>query len=171
MNDFSELEADLKKLRPRAASSQLTVRVERALAGDPDVSGRIATAGVLPKKRSFRINWLGLGLGLAAATSFLILAKVNTDQTAPKPKLVAMTPMPLTAPLPVADTFLPAGVTQVVYSRRDEGLQFPEGADEPVRRVRSEKRETLKWHNPKTGTSLRISYPSEEVTLTPVSGQ
>ena len=66
---------------------------------------------------------------------------------------------------------MPAGLTQVVYNTRDEGLHFPEGADQPVRRVRSQKRETLQWRNPGTGTSVRVSYPSEEVTLIPVSGQ
>ena len=59
----------------------------------------------------------------------------------------------------------------MVYSRQDEGLHFPDGANEPVRRVRAQKRETLQWNNPSTRTSLRISYPSEEVTLIPVSGQ
>ena len=53
MNDFSELEAELKKLRPSAASPELAARIERALAETPstvaEVSGRIATAGVLPK--------------------------------------------------------------------------------------------------------------------------
>jgi hypothetical protein len=29
----------------------------------------------------------------------------------------------------------------------------------------------LQWNNPQTGASLRVSYPSEEVTLIPVSGQ
>ena len=175
MNDFTELEAELKKLRPRATSPELTSRIERAFSEGPgsgaEVSGRIATAGVLPAPRRLKINWLGLGLGLAAAAVFLILARVQIDQPIPKQSLVAMTPAPLVAPSPPVDTFLPAGVTQVVYSRQDEGLHFPSRGDQPVRRVRSQKRETLQWRNPGTGTSLRISYPSEEVTLIPVSGQ
>lgn len=175
MNDFSELEAELKKLRPRAASPELTARIERGLAETPstvaEVSGRTATAGVLSKRRTFRVNWFGLGLGLAAAAVFLLLARVNIDQPAKRQTVVAMTPAPFSPPLPVADTFVPAGMTEVVYNTRDEGLHFPEGGDQPVRRVRSRKRETLKWNNPQTGTSLRVSYPSEEVTLIPVEGQ
>lgn len=175
MNDFSELEAELKKLRPRAASPELTARIERALAEAPstvaEVSGRTATAGVLPKRRNIRVNWFGLGLGLAAAAIFLVLARVNIDQPAKRQSLVAITPAPFSPPLPVADTFVPAGMTEVVYNTRDEGLHFPEGADQPVRRMRSQKRETLQWRNPGTGTSVRVSYPSEEVTFIPVSGQ
>lgn len=169
MNDFSELEAELKKLRPRGASPGLAARVEHALA---EVTGGIATAGVLPKQRNFRLNWLGLGLGLAAAAAFLVLARVNVEQTpAKRQSIVAMTPVPFAPPTPVNDVFVPTGLTQVVYDTRDEGLHFPEGADQPVRRVRSQKRETLQWRNPVTRTSVRVSYPSEEVTLIPVSGQ
>ena len=175
MNDFNELEAELKKLRPRAASPDLCARVEQALADAPattaEVSGRTATAGMLPRKRSFRVNWFGLGLGLAAATAFLLLARVNVDGPAKRQSVVAMTPAPFSSSGPVADSFVPAGMTEVVYNTRDEGLHFPEGADEPVRRVRSQKRETLQWRNAGTGTSVRVSYPSEEVTFIPVSGQ
>ncbi len=118
------------------------------------------------------MNWLGLGLGLAAAAALLLLARVNVDQAPGKRQtVVAMTPVPFAQPVPVNDVFVPAGLTQVVYDTRDEGLHFPESGDQPVRRVRSRKRETLKWNNPQTGTSLRVSYPSEEVTLIPVDGQ
>jgi hypothetical protein len=37
--------------------------------------------------------------------------------------------------------------------------------------MRYHTRETLRWQNPQTGASLRVSYPSEEVVLLPVSGQ
>lgn len=169
MSDFTELEGELKKLRPRGASPELAARIERAL--DAEVSGRTATAGVLPKPRSFRVNWLGLGLGLAAAAGFLVLARINVEQPGKRQSVVAMTPSPFAPPIQASDAFVPAGRTEVVYNTRDEGLHFPEGADQPVRRVRSQKRETLQWRNPGTDTSVRVSYPSEEVTFIPVSGQ
>ena len=170
MSDFTELEAELKKLRPRGASPDLSARIERDL--DAEVSGRTATAGVLPKRsRNFRVNWLGLGLGLAAAAALLILARVNVDQPGKRPSVVAMTPAPFAPPIQASDAFLPAGLTEVVYNTSDEGLHFPEGAEQPVRRVRTQKRETLQWRNPGTDTSVRVSYPSEEVTFIPVSGQ
>src|ERR1700676_2254935 len=131
MSDFTELEAELKKLRPRAASPEIPARIERALAEDPstlaEVSGRRATAGMLPKRRNFRVNWFGLGLGLAAAAVFLLLARVNVDQPGKRPSVVAMTPAPFAPPITVSDSFMPAGMTEVVYNTRDEGLHFPEG--------------------------------------------
>jgi hypothetical protein len=170
MSDFTELEAELKKLRPRGASPELSARVEQVLA--TEVSGRTATAGVLPKKpRDFRVNWLGLGLGLAAAAALLILARVNVERPGKRQSVVAMTPAPFAPPIQASDAFVPAGLTEVVYNTSDEGLHFPEGAEQPVRRVRTQKRETLQWRNPGTGTSVRVSYPSEEVTFIPVSGQ
>ncbi len=169
MNDFSELEAELKKLRPAAISTELSARIERGL-NEP--TGATATAGVLPKRRNFRLNWFALGLGLAAAAAFVLLARVNVPRPAtPQRNVASITPMPSTPMTAANSNFVPAGLTQVVYNTRDEGLLFRQGADQPVRRLRSRTRETLQWRNPETGASLRVSYPSEEVTLVPVPGQ
>lgn len=169
MNDFSELEAELKKLRPRPASPDLVARIEVGLA---EVAGRgTATAGVLPKRRSFRPNWFALGFGLAAAAIFLLLARVNVDQPSKSTGLALLTPAPIAPAAKLDDAFIPAALTQVVYDRKDEGLHYTEGQEEPMRRVRSRKRDTVQWKNPQTGATLRVSYPKEEVTLIPVVGQ
>ena len=70
-----------------------------------------------------------------------------------------------------SDKFLPAGATRLVYNTRNEGLQFARGSGQPLRRLRYQTCETWQWRNPTTGASLRVSYPSEEVVLIPVSGQ
>jgi hypothetical protein len=171
MNDFSELEAELKKLRPRGVSPELNARIEISLAAEAAGRG-VATAGVLPKQRRFRLNWFALGLGLAAATTFLMLARVNVDRPTKSAGLALLTPAPITpAAKQAADSFVPSAMTQVVYDRKDEGLHYTAGSDEPMRRVRSRKRETMQWNNPQTGASLLVSYPTEEVTLVPISGQ
>jgi hypothetical protein len=171
MNDFSELEGELKKLRPRPVSPDLSARIEVGLA-EKEAAGRgTATAGVLPKQNKFRLNWFALGLGLAAAATFLVLARVNVDRPSKSTGLALLTPAPITPAAKAVDSFVPAAMTQVVYDRKDEGLHFAEGQDEPMRRVRSRKRETVQWNNPQTGATLRVSYPKEEVTLIPVDGQ
>jgi hypothetical protein len=170
MNDFSELEAELKKLRPRPVSPDLSGRIELSLA--KEVAGRgTATAGVLPKQRRFRPNWFALGLGLAAAATFLVLARVNVDRPSKSTGLALLTPAPITPAAKATDSFVPSAMTQVVYDTKDEGLHFADGADQPVRRLRSRKVQTVQWKNPQTGASLRVSYPKEEVTLVPISGQ
>lgn len=205
MNDFSELEAELKKLRPAAASAELQRKVGDQLSGYSDRSAAERNAAEESRRDTFVVvprdpattppaslgtteelrrhrpgrNWLPLGLALAAAAGFLLLARLNVDQPISKAPAIAAaspamaSPSSTSIPNTTADdsNFVPSGVTQVVYNTRDEGLHFAQGAERPVRRVRSKKRETLQWHNPETGASLRVSYPSEEVTLTPISGQ
>jgi hypothetical protein len=81
-------------------------------------------------------------------------------------------PAPLGAERSTArSSFVPAGGTNLVYNARDEGLHFAEGSERPLRRVRYNTQQTWRWRNPETGASLRVSYPSEEIVLIPVSVQ
>jgi len=170
MNDFSELEGELKKLRPARASGELISRIEGALADA--AQSNIIRPQSRPSGSDFRISWLGLGLGLAAAATFLIVARVDlrpgdkTKQTT----LASATPT-LEQKAAALPNYQPTGLTQVVYGRHDEGLVFPRGATGPSRRVWTAKRETLRWRDRETGAQLAVSYPAEEVTLIPVSGQ
>jgi hypothetical protein len=166
MNDFSELENELKKLRPAQPSGEFLSRVEQAMS---DLADDDRETGKVIHPARFKVSWLSLGLGLAAAAVFLIFARVGMDHPSKRTPIAKNTPAPRST-IATAQ-FIPAGATQVVYNTRDEGLHFPAGYDEPMRRVRYQKRETLQWRNPNTGASLRVSYPSEEVVLIPVSGQ
>jgi len=160
-----ELENELKKLQPVRPSAELISRVERALADAGETGAKI----IRPER--FRVNWLGLGLGLAAAATFLILARVDfrsTEKT--KQTNVSATPS-LQQKAAALPNYQATGLTQVVYSKRDEGRVFPPGAEGPSRRVRTAKRETLRWRDRQSGAQLAVSYPTEEVTLIPVSGQ
>ena len=175
MNDFSELEDKLRKLRPVSPSADLMTRIEREFADErsnhlrSETARPASTAGVMPREPRFHFNWLSLGLGLAAAATLVLFARVQLERPAKKTSLASITPAPqLSSPVSTAQ-FIPAGLTQVVYHTRDEGVHFPN--NQPMRRVRSHSRETLRWRNPTTGASLRISYPSEEVSLVPVTGQ
>jgi hypothetical protein len=164
MNDFSELEAELKQLRPATPSADLLTRVERAL---QDVAN-VSTAGVLPRRRRTNFNWFTLGFGLATATAFFLLMRVNVNHPAPsntQRTAAARTPQAI-APVP---GLLPDGMTRVVYNTSDDGLVYPANFTEPARRLRSRSRETLQWKDPSNGASLRVSYPTEEVELVPVS--
>ena len=168
MNDFSEIESELKKLRPAPVSNDLIARVEkRFLEG--------STVPAPQPKRASGGNWiaLGIGVGLAAAAGFLMLARVHNEQpTKSEPRVATSISTPNKShTLPAGARMIPAGLTEVVYHTRDEGLHFPDGATAPVRRMRYHTKETLRWRNPQTGASLRVTYPSEEVVLLPISGQ
>ena len=186
MNDFSELENDLKALRPAQPSPVLFERIEEAMAENCRASvsdGRPIAAWL----RRFTETPYKLGIGLAAAAGaiVLLLARINTDQARNDDKKVGqVSPLAQTNPgLPAfssrsdvdgsasSNKFIPSGATQVVYNTRNEGLQFPDGSKQPLRRLRYHTQQTWQWRNPSTGASLRVSYPSEEVVLIPVSGQ
>jgi len=175
MNEFSELESELKNLRPVTPSAELFRRIEQAMAqNENDETGKI----VRPAR--FQINWLSLGIALSAAAILLVFARFELPQsTKPGPTVAGNTPahiLPGHAARehynePAANRFVPAEDTQIVYDMRDEGLLFPSGGTQPVRRVRSKTHETWRWQNPATGASLRVSYPSEQIELIPIAGQ
>src|SRR4029450_4918507 len=142
MNDFSELENELKKLRPARPSPALFERVEEAMVGSE-------SAKIIRPDR-FRIHYRAPGFGLAAAAVLLLLAKLNTDRRQePAERIAQNSPAPETKPLLPArrdrsgiegsrssNEFFPAGATQVVYNTRDEGLQFTDRSEQPLRRLR-----------------------------------
>lgn len=165
MNDFSELEAELKQLRPAPVRDELFARIERILV-QPEAA---PTAGVLPRPSRRPGLWWPLGLGLTGATALVLLglgffAEPQTDRT------VAQNPD--TPSVSLTSGFQASTLRQVVYRQRDEGLVFsPNQSERLLRRVRYDTRETMQWRNPQTGASLRVSYPAEQVVLTPVSFQ
>lgn len=158
MNDFSELEGELRQLRPAAPSSDLHARVERAL---QEVSS-VPTAAILPRRRTHR-GWFVIGFGLAAASAFFLMARMNVDHASQ-----SKTPRVASA-APVASSLRPDGMTRVIYQSSDDGLVYPENLNEPARRLVSRSRETFQWRDASNGASLRVSYPTEEIELVPVS--
>ena len=172
MNDFSQIEKELRKLRPARPSPILFERVEQAI-----TSGRAVASHAIKPER-LRYNWLSLGFGLAAAAVLVLFAAVKMERQENGKEIAQTSREPEPAPLlnraqksTSTDKFVPAGATRLVYNTRDEGLQFAGNSGQPLRRMRYHTRETWQWRNPTTGASLRVSYPSEEVVLIPVSGQ
>ena len=166
MNEFEDLEKELSNLRPVRLSQGLMDRIAQGLEG----SEAAAAEDKIIRPVWFRFGGLSLGAALAAAAAIFILARVDTSSVAPHSKVAGTTPT-AQSPAPLPMQFIPDGATRVVYHTQDEGLIFPGDSATPVRRMRSRTRETLHWRNPRTGESIRVTYPSEEVRLIPVSGQ
>ena len=202
MNDFSELENELRALRPAQPSPVLFERIEEAVAEDrkaaaPSEAGwtwrrlfewkRGPASDMAAPQRVERASQtrfrFAIGLAAVAAAVLLLLARINTDEPPNQDKQIAQSSSTSETRSPAlsggsrhdramaSNKFEPAGATQVVYNKRDEGLQFADGANQPLRRLRYQTRETWQWRNPSTGASLSVSYPSEEVVLIPVTGQ
>ena len=203
MNDFSELENELRKLRPAQPSPMLVQRVGQALENCPasasgakrkgrrfadwwrreasDMDERLVRARDRESTtQSSSSPWWSLGFGLAAAAVLILFAVVTMERRHEQQETVAQTsaaaPETRAAPLETEQSttrskFVPAGGTNLVYNARDEGLHFADRSGRPVRRVRYNTQQTWRWRNPETGASLRVSYPSEEIVLIPVSVQ
>jgi hypothetical protein len=177
MNDFSELERELRKLRPAEPSPVLFERVGEAL--EDSRAGAMDRTSRWWRFKEATHNWWSLGFGLAAAAVLILFAAVTMERRNERQQTVAQSsPAPETRPAPLGtepstspSRFVPAGGTNVVYNARDEGLHFADGSERPVRRLRYRTQQTWRWRNPQTGASLRVSYPSEEIVLIPVSGQ
>ena len=90
--------------------------------------------------RTFESVGSGWVLGLAAAATFLIFARIDFrpgDKTKAEPAggtLASATPT-LEQKAAALPSYQATGLTQVVYGRHDEGLVFPRGATQPARRV------------------------------------
>jgi len=174
MNDFSELENELRKLRPAQPSPVLFERVGEALESSRTSAAADARSSWWHFKEGTH-NWWSLGFGLAAAAVLTLFAVVMMERRQEHHQTIAQAdirPAPLGAEGSTSRSkFVPAGGTNLVYNARDEGLHFADGSERPVRRVRYHTQQTWRWRNPETGASLRVSYPSEEIVLIPVSGQ
>src|ERR1051325_4851310 len=193
MIEFSELERELRRLRPAQPSGTLFERVSEALEKSSGASvshprltwlrfAEWSRRGARERERTSQIghNWMSLGFGVAAAALLVLLAAVTLERRQEQSKTVAQSSRPPseTQRAPSAlersnsrSRFVPAGGMNVLYNARDEGLHFADGSERPLRRVRYNTQQTWRWRNPETGASLRVSYPSEEVVLIPVSGQ
>jgi len=164
MNDFSELENELRKLRPARPSPVLFQRVDAALencgAGIKERRSLVRRWGGLETAHP----WLSLGFGLAAAAILVVFAVISFQSTHERREGIAASsaPQPESRAVPRGieqstslGKFVSAGGAHVVYNAR----------------VRYQTEQTWRWRNPETGASLRVSYPSEEIVLIPVSGQ
>src|SRR5262249_5302117 len=127
MKDFSELETELRKLRPAQPSPVLFERIGEAL--------QDCRAGI--KERRFLVrrwggleaapSWWSLGFGVAAAAVLILFAVVTMERRhQQRPTVAQSSPAPEMSveargmeQSPVISRFVPAGGTNVVYNARD----------------------------------------------------
>jgi hypothetical protein len=115
--------------------------------------------------------WWSVCLGLSGATALLLLGLgfFNRPYPVRSPAIAENSPA---TPSRLTSGFQPSKLTQVVYHRHDDGVIFsPNQSTQLHRRVRYDTRQTMQWRVPQTGASLRVTYPAEQVVLTPVRFQ
>lgn len=127
-DDFSELEADLRALRPRGASAGFSDRVaiETALRSlhprrpSPGFERRVAAACGVAESRVLRFPLARVALGLAAAVAVAVLV---VSRPGPAPDSVApQVARVITAPATAPASGVAAGAA---YARADDGTILP----------------------------------------------
>jgi len=146
-DELQQLEAELRRLRPRNPSPKLQARVSAKLA---------------PRDQSI---WWWAALPLAAAVALALAPWFRpTDANAPVAPITQVAPKMDTVP----DEYQPVAAENLLYATQDEGVvTLTSGAQ--ARRVRNSYVDTITWRNPRTNASLRWSVPRDEVRVVPVN--
>jgi len=169
-DDFSDLEAELKRMRPCAPSPEL----QSHLAATLDRPAAPAAQPVsIDRSVIFRRAWRWM-LWPAAVAAVGVLALVVTRRTDPVLPSADQTAHPIggngAGPIAAAtdaDLYEPVSAENVLYDSRDEGLiTLDDGT--AAHRVFQCYLDTYTWRNPRTNASLRWTVPRDELRVIPV---
>lgn len=160
-DDFKNLEAELKRLRPVAPSREMLARLEAELA---PVSAPSAIV-----RRGSRAWWLWAGALPFAAALVVALVIATRQPSASESDRPLAANSPVAAPTAEA-VFRPVAAENVLYAVSDEGLVTLDDGT-AARRERLSYVDTITWRNPRTNASVRWTVPREEVRVVPVKFQ
>jgi hypothetical protein len=149
-NSLTELEAELKRLRPVTPSASL--------------ASRIASRMEEPAERRFSWAWVALPLAAAIALGIYINGHVTTPagESSPADSRVATAAM--------TPTYKPVSAQNILYDQRDEGLvTLADGST--ARRIRNSYVDTITWKDSRSQASLKWSVPRTEERVVPVTFQ
>ncbi|HWA84593.1 MAG TPA: hypothetical protein VG710_00095 [Opitutus sp.] len=156
-DDFRELEAELRNLRPATVSRGLLERIAREL--DEPVSNGSAAVGRNHDKGAW-VPWVILPIAAAIAFAVALPRQPAQSPGAAEPDGARG--------LAAAPAFKPVSAQNLLVSSRDEGyVTLADGTR--ARRIRQSYVDTITWKNPRTKASLTWSLPREEVRVTPIS--
>ncbi len=173
-DELSQLEAELKRLRPAAPTRDFLARIECELSTP---SAAPVAAPVV--RRPAPLWWLWAAV-LPAAAALAVIGTVAVRHRLPSvakaatasPTLATVAPSPDTPPTSreSAAAFKPVAAENVLYAAQDEGLVTLDDGT-PARRERLNYVDTITWKNPRTNALVRWTVPREEVRVVPVKFQ
>lgn len=167
VDDFSDLEAELKRLRPRAVSATVQTAVERGLAASPAESPA-AWPPARPRRYTTATLWTSWKWANWSAAATLALLVGGYEVLRPYAALaMGRGEGWSSASDPI---FRPVTAQKVVVSASEEGfVTLADGSTGQA--VRELAYNTITWRNPATRASLTWTVPSEEVRVVPVRYQ
>ena len=169
MNE-SDLEKELRSLRPKNPSAQLAERIAVDLKA-PRTTAAEPAAGLISRPAKPRDlprllrPWLA---ALCGAAVVLISTVAFTFWKRPAPENLAS--QGTSAPTISGLSETPDESIDELIATTDEGLVYDAG-EEPQRQVRITYLERHTWTNPQTGAVVEIEVPREDIVLMPVAMQ
>lgn len=183
MNEFEDLEKDLRNLSPKPPTVHFSSRIEEALGDSGGMAFRRVSEEQAPKSQSSNLLpfALTLGAGLGIAAVWVMLSSFNLDSPAPaeefaeQPALqpiypsdedqspvhgVTLRELEILSGMPV-DGWMDPQTSERFLQRVDEGVvERPDGV--PVRRVRYDFMDDTLWLHPESDLRIRSSTPRQE---------
>lgn len=173
--DFSELEKNLGRLRPRGLDGAFEPRLSRQM--------ELAESG----REQQRVLWARFAPVAGLSLAVLIVAlgvrthlRQATGTAGAEPRMTAVEPTGNPgettsgagprAPGQTdasAGNFLPVSHQNYLRAAQDAGI-IDTGTSIPARRVRLEFEDDWRWHDPETQTNIQVIRPREEIILVPV---
>jgi hypothetical protein len=161
----SELEQELRTLRPIAPSSRLEEGIANQLepAENECRAGLAEPSGSLLRRIFPPMAWSSIG---AAAALLVVAAREGS------PEQGTANVSPAIAPVEQGVTsFEPVAATEVILGATDEGVAAGSDDADPLRRLRVTSVERRTWTNPGTGAELHVEIPRQEIFLTSLAIQ
>jgi hypothetical protein len=174
---LQQLEDELKSLRLRRPSPQLTDRLTSELVAETDgvtaPARRYTTQASLGswKWLGWRTAGLAAALVVGAALGVVFFRSPSRPSLSQPEVLAANNPPPVQTVTPVTavrESYAPVAATNVLYDLQDEGL-VNAGSGQPARQVRARYLDTYTLKDPRSNASLKWSVPRDEIRVIPAS--
>jgi hypothetical protein len=170
-DDFSDLEAELKRMRPCAPSSELQARLAATLDRPAAPAAQpVSIDRSVIFRRAWR--WMLWPVAVAAGVVLALVVTRQSDPVLPSADQIAH-PIggneagPIAATTTDTDLYKPVSAENVLYDSRDEGLVTLDDGT-AAHRVFQSYLDTYTWRNPRTDASLSWTVPRDEMRIVPV---
>ncbi len=165
MNEFEDIERELRQLRPAPPSEGLQARMAEELVEKATHTVDKRAGGIL--FQNFRFRWAA---SFALVAVFAIIAFLSIPDTAqvsdtpPTAMDMAEVEIPAAQEPASPSKYIPAKVSHVLMNALEEGIFYIDDHI-PVRKMRYSFVDTFTWKNPADGSSLQVTVPREEVLM------
>jgi hypothetical protein len=166
--DFTDLEQELKQLRPRSLPSAMVGRV----AGELDAAPEAPPRGVLAQWRTWI---LPVVVAAVLAVTVTLIPFITRDRSAGAEKEQANvvtshgSDVPkVAASVDTSEKLRPVRATNVLYDAVNEGV-VRLADDSLAQRMRLNYLDTITWENPRSGAQFQRTVPREEILFIPVT--